>query len=90
MHCTVALSAADTTLDEGAWGCKTRVAGAQSLHTCVPAQPHMHLKYIICCTVQYAAVFAVCKGRLVISHEFDHQCMDAQRRISQNSWLQCI
>ena len=50
MHYTAALPAADTTLDDGAWGCKTRVAGAQSLHTCVPAQPHMHMKHIICCT----------------------------------------
>ena len=33
MHCTAALPAADTTVvsDDGAWGCKTRVAGAQSL-----------------------------------------------------------
>ena len=63
MHCTAALLAADTSLvsDEGAWGCKTRVAGAQVLHTCVPAQPHMHVQHIICCTAQHASVFGVYK-----------------------------
>ena len=45
-----ALGATDTTLvsHEGGRGCKTRVVCAQSLHTCVPAQPHMHMQHVIC------------------------------------------
>ena len=66
--------------DEGSWGSKNDVPGAQSLNTCWRVLPlYDTVCYILVCVAAPApTVFRVQKGRLVMSHGFKYPCMHAQ------------